>query len=129
VKDRKLGTVGFCMGGGMALTGAGRFPDRVAAAASYHGGNLATDAPTSPHLFVDHIKAEIYVAGAENDKSYPPEMAERLEKTLTKARVKHRCEIYAGAAHGWMMPDFPIYNEDSAERGWRELLALFGRNL
>lgn len=129
VKDRKVGTVGFCMGGGMALTAAGRFPDRVVAAASYHGGNLATDAPTSPHLLVPHIKAEVYVAGADNDNSYPPEMAERLEKALTNARVRHRCEIYAGAAHGWMMPDFPIYNEESAERGWTELLALFGRNL
>jgi carboxymethylenebutenolidase len=129
VKGRKVGTVGFCMGGGMALTAAGRFPDRVAAAASYHGGNLATDAPTSPHLFVPHIKAEVYVAGADNDNSYPPEMAERLENTLSNARVNHRCEIYAGAAHGWMMPDFPIYNEKAAERGWTELLALFDRNL
>lgn len=129
VKGRKVGTVGFCMGGGMALTAAGKFPDRVVAAASFHGGNLVTDAPTSPHLLVPHIKAEVYVAGADNDGSYPPEMAERLKKTLTNAAVRHRCEIYPGAAHGWMVPDFPIYNENSAERGWMELLALFGRNL
>lgn len=129
VKERKIGTVGFCMGGGMALTAAGKFPDRVAAAASYHGGNLVTDGTDSPHQYVPHIQAEVYVAGADNDKSYPPEMAQRLESSLTDAGVRHRCEIYAGAEHGWMMPDFPIYDELSAERGWGELLALTGRNL
>lgn len=125
----KIGTMGFCMGGGMALTVAGHYPERVAAVASFHGGNLATDAATSPHLVAPRIKAEVYIAGADNDRSYPPEMAERLDKALSEARVKHVCEIYKGAAHGWMMPDFPIYDESAAERGWRELLALFKRNL
>ena len=129
VKVSKVGTVGFCMGGGMALTAAGRFPDRVAAAASFHGGNLATDSENSPHLLAPKMKAEVYVAGADNDNSYPLEMAARLEKALTDAGVKHRCEIYAHAHHGWMKKDFPIYDEAAAERGWREMLALFNRNL
>ena len=129
VAGRKIGTVGFCMGGGMALTVAGTFPDRVAAAASFHGGNLATDAPTSPHLLAPRIAAEVYVAGADQDASYPLEMAERLEAALTDAGVRYRAEIYAGAAHGWMKPDFPVYDEAAAERGWREMLALFERNL
>jgi carboxymethylenebutenolidase len=129
VAGSKIGTVGFCMGGGVALTVAGTFPDRVAAAASFHGGNLATDAPTSPHLLAPKIAAEVYVAGADHDSSYPPEMADRLEKALTEAGVDYRAEIYAGAAHGWMKPDFPIYDEAAAERGWREMLALFDRTL
>jgi carboxymethylenebutenolidase len=129
VRPPRIGTVGFCMGGGMALTAAGVFPDRVAAAASFHGGNLATDAPTSPHRFASQIKAEVYIAGADNDRSYPPEMAERLEQALTDADVRHRSEIYPGAAHGWMKPDFPVYDEVAAERGWSEMLALFDRNL
>jgi carboxymethylenebutenolidase len=125
----KIGTVGFCMGGGMALTAAGMFPDRVAAAASFHGGNLATDLATSPHLLAPKIKAEVYVAGADKDQSYPPEMAEGLEQALTDAGVEHRCEIYEGAAHGWMKPDFPVYDEASAERGWAAMLDLFDRRL
>jgi carboxymethylenebutenolidase len=125
----KIGTVGFCMGGGMALTAAGTYPDRIAAAASFHGGNLATDAPTSPHRLAPQIKAEVYIAGADNDSSYPPEMAERLEQALTESGVRHRSEIYPGAAHGWMKPDFPVYDEAAAERGWSEMLALFDRNL
>ncbi|PZU10899.1 dienelactone hydrolase family protein [Sphingomonas sp.] len=129
VKGAKIGTVGFCMGGGMALAAAGTFPDRVAAAASYHGGGIASDKPDSPHLLAPRMKGEIYVAGADQDPSYPPEMAERMEEALSDAGVKHRAEIYPGALHGWMKPDFPIYDEVSAERGWREMLALFKRNL
>jgi carboxymethylenebutenolidase len=128
VAGRKIGAIGFCMGGGMALAAAGTYPDRFEAVASYHGGNLATDAPISPHLFVPELKAEIYVAAAENDGSYPPDVAERFEKALAQAGVRHRTETYP-AAHGWMMPDFPVYDPAAAERGWTEMLALFGRNL
>jgi carboxymethylenebutenolidase len=56
-------------------------------------------------------------------------MADRLEKALTDAGVRHRAEIYEGAAHGWMKPDFPVYDEAAAERGWSAMLALFDRNL
>jgi carboxymethylenebutenolidase len=129
VRPPKIGTVGFCMGGGMALTAAGMFPERIAATASFHGGNLATDAPTSPHLLAPRIKAEIYVAGADNDQSYPPAMAARLEQALSDAGAKHRSEIYEGAVHGWMKPDFPVYDEAAAERGWNALLDLFARAL
>jgi carboxymethylenebutenolidase len=129
VAGDKVGTVGFCMGGGMALTAAGVYPDRIAAAASFHGGNLATDEPISPHLLASKIKAEVYVAGADKDQSYPPAMAERLEKALVEAGVKHHCEIYQGKLHGWMKPDMPVYDPEGAERGWRELFALYRRDL
>lgn len=129
VKGTQVGTVGFCMGGAMVLAAAGTHPDRVAAAASFHGGGLATDAPNSPHLHAPKIKAEVYIAGADEDASYPPEMAKQVEAALNDAGVKNRCEIYDGAMHGWMKPDFPIYHEEAAERGWREMLALFDRNL
>lgn len=129
VKGGKIGTVGFCMGGGMALSAAGTYPDRVAAAASFHGGNIASDKPNSPHLLAPRMKAEIYVAGADDDHSYPPEMHEKLKAAFDEAGLNYRAEIYEGAQHGWMKPDFPIYNEEAAERGWREMLALFARNL
>ncbi|HEX7849964.1 MAG TPA: dienelactone hydrolase family protein [Sphingomonas sp.] len=129
VAGPRIGTVGFCMGGGMAITAAGAFPDRIAAAASFHGGNLATDLPVSPHLLAPGIKGEIYVAAADKDHSYPPEMAARLEKAFDEAGVNYAAETYEGAAHGWMKPDFPIYDQAAAERGWKELLALFARNL
>jgi carboxymethylenebutenolidase len=128
VAGRRTGAVGFCMGGGMALAAAAAFPDRFAAVASFHGGNLATDAPTSPHIGASRIKAEVYIAAAEKDGSYPPEMAAKLEAALTDAGMTFRADTYP-AAHGWMMPDFPVYDEDAAERGWTELDALYQRNL
>jgi len=129
VAGKKVGTVGFCMGGGMALTAAGYYPDQVAAAVSFHGGRLATDEPTSPHLLIPKIKAEVYVAGADNDHGYPPEMAKKIEEELTKAGVRHKCEIYEGKMHGWMKPDMPVYDAPAAERGWKELFALYARTL
>lgn len=128
VAGRKAGAVGFCMGGGMAVAAAGTYPDRFAAAASFHGGNLATEAPTSPHRFAPKLRAEVYIAAAENDGSYPPAMAERFETALMQAGVRHTAQTYP-AAHGWMMPDFPVYDPDAAERGWRAMRALFGRTL
>lgn len=129
VAGRKVGTTGYCMGGAISLTAAGTYPDRIAAAASFHGGNLATDSELSPHLLAAKIKGRVYVAGADKDSSYPPEMAERLEKALGDAHVDHRCEIYPGALHGWTMTDFPIYDQPAAERHWRELSALFDGTL
>lgn len=129
VAGEKFGVVGFCMGGGMALTAAGYYPDRIAAAASFHGGRLATDDPKSPHLLVPRIKAHVYVAAADNDQSYPPDMAVRFEAALSDAGLTHVCETYHGKAHGWMKPDMPVFDADAADRGWRELVALFARTL
>lgn len=129
IAGKNVGTTGYCMGGGMSLTVAGTYPDRIAAAASFHGGNLATESPMSPHLVAPNIRGFAYVAGADRDGAYPPEMAERLELALADGKVPHRCEIYVGALHGWTMKDFPVYNEAAAERHWRELTDLFARTL
>jgi carboxymethylenebutenolidase len=125
----KVGAVGFCMGGGMAIGAAATYPQRFAAVASFHGGNLATDAPSSPHLLVPELAAQVYIASADNDDSYPPSMAERFEDSLTNAGVHYRAEIYREASHGWMVPDFPVYDHDSADRGWKAMLALFDQTL
>lgn len=125
----KVGTVGFCMGGGMAITAAGAYPDRVAATASFHGSRLATDDPASPHLLAPKMRAELYIAVADKDGSCPPDMVGRFTQALDDAGVRHRCEVYRGASHGWMKTDFPVYDEAAAERGWSEMFALFDRAL
>jgi carboxymethylenebutenolidase len=128
VKGSTVGAVGFCMGGGMAIAAAGTYPDRFAAVASFHGGNLATDAPDSPHRFASTIGARLYIAAASDDASYPPEMAELMETALRGANVQYRAETYP-AAHGWMKPDFPVFDEAAAERGWEKLLEFLQREL
>jgi carboxymethylenebutenolidase len=118
-------TVGYCMGGGYALRAAGTFPDRVVAAASYHGGHLVTDAPDSPHLVASRAAGRLYIGYAEDDRSFPDEQRDVLEATLTAARVAHTIERYH-ARHGFAVPDHAVYDERAAARHWETLLALFG---
>jgi carboxymethylenebutenolidase len=129
VAGSKVGTTGYCMGGAISLTVAGTYPEKIAAAASFHGGALATDSELSPHLLVDKIQGRIYVGAADNDNSYPPQMAGQLVEALMKAGVDHRHDLYVGAAHGWTMSDFPIYDATATERHWTELIRLFAETL
>lgn len=128
VAGTKVGCTGYCMGGSLSLTAAGTFPDRIAAAASFHGGHLATDAPDSPHRLAGKIKGRVYVAAAENDSSFPEEQKVRLEEALTGAGVDHEIEVYK-AAHGFAVDDMPVYDRDAAERHWRAMLTLFRETL
>jgi carboxymethylenebutenolidase len=123
-----IGTTGYCMGGLMSLTAAGTYPGRIVAAASYHGGQLATDAADSPHRLAPKIKARVYVAGAIEDASFPDEMKSRLEEALTTAGVDHTIETYQ-ARHGWVFRDTPVYDAAAAERHWQTMLALFEARL
>jgi carboxymethylenebutenolidase len=128
VKRGGLGTTGYCLGGFMALTAAGTYPERIAAAASYHGGRLATDAPDSPHRLAPKIKSRLYIAGAIEDASFPDDMKDRLEHALRQAGVDHRIETYQ-AKHGWVFRDTPVYDAAAAERHWNSLVALFNEKL
>ncbi len=128
VGGTKVGTTGYCMGGGLSLTAAAHHPDRIAAAASFHGGQLASDAPDSPHRVVGRITGRVLVAGAEDDGSYPPEQAELLERALTEGGVDHTLETYP-AHHGFAVPDNPTYDEAAATRHWQALQDLYGATL
>ncbi len=128
VKGTRFGVCGYCMGGRMSLIVAGRQPDRVAAAASFHGGGLVTDGPDSPHLLADRMRATVYVAGAQNDASFTAQDAETLDKALSAAGVEHRIETYP-AGHGFAVPDNPPYDEEAAERHWIAMQEVFATAL
>ena len=129
VGDGPLGVTGYCMGGALSLRTAAHRPEQVGAAAAFHPARLVTDAPDSPHLLVDRLQAEVYVASADNDQSMTPEAQERLDAALTDARVTHTCEQYDGASHGFTMSDTAAYDEAATERHWAALLPLFARTL
>jgi carboxymethylenebutenolidase len=128
VSGDRFGLTGYCMGGRTAVVVAGRLPDRVAAAASFHGGGLVTDSEDSPHLRAEDIQAVVYVAGAENDGSFTAEDAEQLQKALTAAGVDHKIETYP-AAHGYAVPDNASYDAAAADRHWTAMREFFGANL
>ncbi len=128
-KADRIGVTGYCMGGAISLRAAGTYPDRVAAVASFHGGNLATDEETSPHRLAGTIKARVLVAGAIEDAGYDAAQNKRLRAALDTAGVDAEVSIWEGCRHGWVPQDMPVYNADGAERHWRALIELFDDTL
>ena len=123
--NRKIGTMGYCMGGPITMRTAAAAPERVGAGASFHGGGLVTDAPDSPHLLVPDMNAHFLFAIAENDDESDPEAKNVLRETYDRAELPAEIEVYEGALHGWCPPDSSVYNETQAERAWSRLLVLF----
>lgn len=128
-RNRRVGTMGYCMGGPIVMRTAAAVPDRVGAGASFHGGGLVTESPDSPHLLVPKMKAQFLIAVAENDDQRAPKEKDVLRETFAAANLPAEIEVYAGAAHGWCPPDSAVYNEPQAERAWGRLLALFEKAL
>ena len=128
VSGETFGTTGYCMGGRTSLIVAGRVPERVAAAMSFHGGGLAADDPGSPHLLADKIRAAVYVGGAADDASFTEAQAETLDQALTAAGVEHTIEWYP-ALHGFAVPDNAPYDEAAAEKHWDAMKDFFGAHL
>ncbi|GAB2683830.1 dienelactone hydrolase family protein [Nocardia thraciensis] len=127
--DGPMGATGYCMGARLALRTAAGFPELIGAAAGFHAGGLVTDGPDSPHLVVGNVTAELYFGHADDDPSLPPEQVERFERALSDAGIAHRCEVYSGARHGYTQTDTSAYDEQAAERHWRELVSLLDRTL
>jgi carboxymethylenebutenolidase len=128
-KNRKIGTQGYCMGGPMALRTAYAVPDRVGAVASFHGAQLVTPQPNSPHLQAAKTKAQFLICIATNDDQRSPKDKDALKETFEKAGLTAEIEVYADAAHGWCPPDTSVYNEPQAEKAWSRLLVLYGKAL
>jgi carboxymethylenebutenolidase len=127
-KDKKIGTQGYCMGGPMAFRTSVAMPDRVGAVASFHGGGLVTEQPSSPHLQASKTKAQFLIAIASNDDQRSPNEKNVLKETFESAKLPAEIEVYSGA-HGWCPPDSRVYNEPDAEKAWARLLALYGKAL
>ena len=125
----KAGVVGYCMSGSMAVRLAADFPERVASAASFHGGRLATDTPDSPHRLVGKVQGELYFGHADQDAFMPADAIARLEAALKESGVKHQSELYVGAKHGFAVEDSQVYDKDASEQHWKRMLELFGRTL
>jgi carboxymethylenebutenolidase len=132
---KKIGTQGYCMGGPLIVKTAAAVPNRVGAAASFHGGGLVTANPDSPHLLAPKIKARMYFGIAANDDKQQPDAKDKLKEAFAAAKVPAEIEVYSQSQHGWCVPDMPmqngaaIYNKPDAERAWAKLLALYKAGL
>lgn len=130
VRRDRIGVTGYCMGGRMSFLTAGQHPDRVRAAASFHGGGLVTDAPDSPHRLADRVKASLYFGVADSDRGCTPEHQGALAAALGAASLHYCIELYRGKKHGFAVSDhLGAYDHDAAERHWRRTESFFGETL
>lgn len=126
--SKKVGTTGYCMGGPIVFRTAAAVPDRVSAAATFHGGGLVTDKPDSPHRLIPKMKANFLIAVAENDDKRAPKDKDTLKKSFQKSKLSAEIEVYP-AGHGWCPPDTRVYNKEQSEKAWTRMLALFEKAL
>jgi carboxymethylenebutenolidase len=108
-KNKKVGTIGYCMGGPMVMRTAAAVPNRVGAVGSFHGGGLVTMMPDSPHLLIPQTNAQYLIAVAQNDDERAPNDKEVLKKAFADAKKTAHVEVFP-AAHGWCPPDTTVYN-------------------
>jgi carboxymethylenebutenolidase len=127
--NRKIGTTGYCMTGSYTMRLAADMPERIGAGGSFHGGGLATDSDSSPHLLAAKMQAGFLIAIAANDDEKDPYAKVLLREAFDNADVSAEIEVYEDTLHGWCPPDSAVYNEPQAERAWSRLLALFEREL
>ena len=120
-----VGVQGYCMSGPWTVRGAAGVPERIRAAASFHGGGLVGDAPDSPEKLFALSRASHLIAIAQNDDAQQPTHKDVLRQAAAAAGRPAEIEVYA-ADHGWTVPDSPVYNQPEAERAWSRLLALYG---
>ena len=119
-----MGVVGYCVTGPMALRAAAALPDKIAAAAAFHGGGLFTGDPDSPHTVLPRVAARLYFGHAIDDRAMPAEAIEKFETALAAWGGSYASETYEGAHHGWTVPGSPVYNEPQAERAFTKLAEL-----
>ena len=124
VNDGQIGVVGFCYAGQFALRTAAARPNRIGAAASFHGGGLYKEDDRSPHLLLQRIKARLYFGHAMNDQSMTNSQIELFETALAKWGGDYASETY-NARHGWMIPGREMFDPENAGRGFSKMIELF----
>lgn len=123
----RIGITGYCMGGVLALRTAASYPEKIGAIASFHAGHLVTDSSLSPHRLLKEIKAEGYIAHADNDPSMSPEQIELFDRAISESGANIKTEIYKNASHGFVMADLPDFNEQALQKHWTALFELLDR--
>ena len=130
VHHGSVAAVGYCFSGALSLRSAAARPEKVAAAASFHGGGLyKADDPASPHLALPQVNAQLYFGHAEGDNSMTAEQIILFERALFDWNGDYESETYAGASHGWTVPDNPVFNPPLAERAFAKLTELLAETL
>jgi len=123
VNKNKIGSVGWCMGGGYSLELAENEPKLAACAVNY--GAM----PTDPAL-IQKIQAPLLGNFGAEDRGIPPDAVRAFEKAMKDAGKTIDAKIYDGAGHAFENPNNKAgYRQDSAMDAWARMLGFFGRTL
>jgi carboxymethylenebutenolidase len=126
--SRGIGAEGYCMGGPFTVYSAHGVPDRVKAAASFHGGGLVRDDAESPHRLFAETQASYLIAIAKDDDAEAPDDKGALREAADAAGLEAVIDVYAGD-HGWTVTDSPAYAYEAAEKAFADKLALYASAL
>ncbi len=122
ISSKKIGVIGFCMGGGLALHTAAHNPDVGAVAAFYGGGSPAADA-------FAHSRAAILNINGERDMRVTSTIKE-LDEGLKKYTMPHEMVIYPGAEHAFFNDTRrEVHKPDAAHDAWNRALNWFRKYL
>lgn len=119
----KLGVVGFCMGGQLALF-AGTLNPSVGAVVNFYG--------IHPNVKPDYTRLSGPVLGlfAEKDAFVTPQVAKDTDAAIRKAGKQSEIHVYPDVDHGFFNDERPdVHNRAAADDAWRRTLAHFRRNL
>jgi carboxymethylenebutenolidase len=120
---RKVGTIGFCMGGALSLFAASRNPE-VGACVVFYGGH--------PNIKPDLASLSAPVLGiyAGRDTFVSPAVVAALDKELTALGKRHEFHTFADAQHGFFNETRPeVYDAAAAKDAWAKTLAFFRQEL
>ncbi len=131
VDGRRVGIVGFCLGGFVAFLAACRLAP-TAVASFYGGGIVRPRAQGRMRPLIDEadrIRSPILGLFGAEDQGIPPGDVETIRARLDALDVPHEIVVYPGAGHAFFCDARSAYRAEAAADAWRRVLDWFGRYL